>query len=146
MSLSKSQRAIVRAMFDDRCAYCGHPLGERWHADHVEPVMRNTQYVRDDNGHAVVVNGRLKTKLVGFYSPENDRDDNYFPACVPCNIDKSCLPVEVWRKQLQDKCNVALRASTPLRHAKRFGLVHFTDAPIVFYFERHQQMKSVEAK
>lgn len=136
MSLSKSRRAAVREMFGGNCAYCGHPLGEKWHADHVEPVMRNTKYVRDSNGSLIVNNGRIKTKLVGFYMPENERDDNYFPACIPCNIDKTCNPLEVWRKQLQDKINVALRASTPLRHAQRFGLVQFSDAPIVFYFEK----------
>jgi hypothetical protein len=117
-------------MFGGNCAYCGHPLGERWHADHVEPVMRQTKYVSDDYGRGKFVQtGKL-------YRPENDREDNYFPACVPCNIDKSCSEVEAWRRQLQDKINVALRASTPLRHAQRFGLVQFSEAPIVFYFEK----------
>ena len=135
MGLSKKQRAIIREMFGGFCAYCGYPLGERWHADHVEPLYRITKFVRDSNGSLVVNKGRIKTALVGSHNPQNERLDNYFPACISCNIDKASEPLEMWRKHLQDKCNIALRASTPLRHAQRFGLVQFSDAPIVFYFE-----------
>lgn len=136
MSLTKSQRASLREMFGGRCAYCGHLLGDRWHADHIEAVVRRTEFVRDDRNRIISENGRLKTKVIGFWNPENERPDNYFPACVACNIDKSCEPLEIWRKHLQDKIHIALRASTPLRHAQRFGLVTFSDIPIVFYFEK----------
>lgn len=136
MSLSKSQRIAIREMFGCRCAYCGHPLGERWHADHIQAIMRKTEWLRDEKGKRIVENGRMKVRVIGAWNPENERIDNYFPACVPCNIDKNCMDIETWRKSLQDKINVALRASTPLRHAKRFGLVHFSDDPIVFYFEK----------
>lgn len=136
MSLSKSQRAALREMFGGNCAYCGHPLGEKWHADHVEPVMRETKYVRGErDSHGVYRQGKFVQTGV-LYRPENERPDNYYPACIPCNIDKACVEVETWRRHLQDKINIALRASTPLRHAQRFGLVQFSDAPIVFYFEK----------
>lgn len=136
MSLSKSQRAAVREMFGGCCAYCGHPLGEKWHADHVEAVRRDSDYVPGGftNGTyrpaRLVSNGKM-------LRPENDRLDNYFPACVPCNIDKSCEQLESWRKSLERKIGVALRGSTPLRHAHRFGLVQFSDVPIVFHFEKY---------
>lgn len=129
MKLTKSQRSAVREMFGGRCAYCGHELGSKWHADHVIAVERKTQYVRDKND-------MWKTKTVGFWAPQNDHKDNIYPACVPCNIDKSCTNIEMWRRCLQDKINVALRASSPLRHAKRFGMVQILEAPIVFYFEK----------
>lgn len=135
MTLSKSQRVAVRGMFGGNCAYCGHPLGEKWHADHVEPVMRATKYVPGDAVNGVYREGRF-VQTGKLYKPENERDDNYYPACVPCNIDKSCSDVESWRRLLQNKISVALRASTPLRHAQRFGLVQFSEAPIVFYFEK----------
>lgn len=138
MSLSKSQRSAVREMFGGNCAYCGHLLGERWHADHVQAVMRKTEWLKDEAGLRIVIDGRPKVKVIGLWKPENERPNNYFPACVPCNIDKSCVDIETWRRCLQDKINVALRASTPLRHAQRFGLVQFSDAPVVFYFEKYQ--------
>lgn len=39
MALTKSQRAALREKFGGRCAYCGSELGERWHADHIEPIV-----------------------------------------------------------------------------------------------------------
>lgn len=136
MSLSKSQRASVFAMFGGKCAYCGNDLGARWHADHVDPIVRRSVYVRDDNGKIVVKNGRFKSKVIGMWNPENDRDDNYFPACIPCNIHKSSCTLEEWRRILQGLTAAAMRDYTPVRHAHRFGLVSFSDAPIVFYFEK----------
>lgn len=138
MNLTKTQRAVVRDMFGGNCAYCGHPLGERWHADHVKAIVRKTEWLRDANGQHIIENGRMKVRVIGAWNPENDRLDNYFPACVPCNIDKSSVDIETWRGCLQDKINVALRASSPLRHAKRFGMVQVLEAPIVFYFEKYQ--------
>lgn len=131
MTLTKSQRASIREMFGGRCAYCGHELGPRWHADHVIAVERKTHYVRDKND-------MWKAKTIGFWAPHNDHKDNIFPACAPCNIHKSCSSLEDWRKQLQDQINVALRGSSPLRHAMRFGMLEIAEAPIVFYFEKVQ--------
>lgn len=138
MGLSKSQRSSIYQMFGGRCAYCGHPLGERWHADHVEPLMRKTEWLRDERNQLIVVNGRPKVKLVGAWNPDNERDDNYFPACIPCNIDKSSCSVEEWRRSVQDKIGVALRSSSALRHALRFGMMQVNEQPIIFYFERFE--------
>lgn len=40
MALTKKQRAELRMKFGGLCAYCGCELGEKWHADHVKPVIR----------------------------------------------------------------------------------------------------------
>lgn len=135
MALSKSKRAALREMFSGRCAYCGHPLEERWHADHIEPIVRKSEAIYE-NGRPVVEKGRLKMKVVGMWNPQNDHDDNYFPACVPCNIHKGACAVEEWRRILQGLTEAAMRDFTPIRHAHRFGLVHFSSAPIIFYFEK----------
>lgn len=59
MTLSKSQRAAVFAMFDGHCAYCGIELPERgWQADHIEALERVMTYVRDSPF------GELKRKLL----------------------------------------------------------------------------------
>ena len=77
--LSKSEREAVRQKFDGLCAYCGEPLADRWHADHVEPVVRGAWI------------GRPTEK------PERHRVDNMFPACPRCNISKGSMSLEVWR-------------------------------------------------
>jgi 5-methylcytosine-specific restriction endonuclease McrA len=126
MKLTKTQREQLRMMFDGRCAYCGEPLPERWHADHVAAVERKLQYVR---GKGFLATGEL-------YKPENDRIENMMPACPPCNIDKHSMPLDGWRKKLQGATGVLNRNNPTYRHAKRFGLLSETSALVTFYFER----------
>ena len=125
MKLTKAEREQVRMKFGGRCAYCGEPLGERWHADHFEPVERIIKYV---SGKGAVHTGEC-------YRPERHRLDNMMPACPPCNIDKHSMSLEGWRRKLQDACNVLTRNSPTYRHAKRFGLLQETGTRIVFHFE-----------
>jgi hypothetical protein len=122
MRLKKAERDQVRAMFGGLCAYCGKLLGERWHADHVEPVVRNDWFKHAEKR--------------GPDHPERDHIGNLMPACPPCNIDKHSLPLEGWRRKLQDACNVLARNQPTYRHAVRFGLVTETAACVTFHFER----------
>lgn len=125
--MRKLDRDAIRAKFGGRCAYCGCMLGDRWHVDHVEPVHRELRY---ESGKGVVATGRM-------YRPENDRPDNLFPACPPCNIDKHAMPLEAWRQKLSRTCAVLARNSSTYRHGVRFGLIKETGSKITFYFERH---------
>lgn len=125
MKLTKHQREQVRMKFCGRCAYCGKPLGERWHADHLLPVERKLKWI---SGRGPVATGEL-------YRPENDTLDNMMPACPPCNIDKHSMSLEGWRRKLQDACNVLTRNNPTYRHAKRFGLLQETGTEIRFHFE-----------
>lgn len=40
MRLKKAEREQVRLKYGGHCAYCGVVLGDRWHADHLTPVVR----------------------------------------------------------------------------------------------------------
>lgn len=115
-------------MFGHRCAYCGCPLGDRWHADHVEAVQRRTTYVK---GKGFVRSGEVDW-------PERDIIGNLFPACPPCNIDKHSLSIEQWRTKLQGAPGVLARNQPTYRHAVRFGLVSETGATVLFYFEQQE--------
>ncbi len=126
MRLTKQQRAALRGRFGGLCAYCGQPLGERWHADHVEPVGRKIKYVR---GKGAVATGE-------YWRPENNRPDNLMPACAPCNIDKGPFLLEEWRQKLQRSTDVLRQHQSTYRHALRFGLVTETGASVLFHFER----------
>jgi 5-methylcytosine-specific restriction endonuclease McrA len=118
VNLTKKQREALRAKYDGRCAYCGEPLGDRWHADHLEPVRR--EWWKKDGG---------------MERPENDNLANLMPACAPCNIDKHAMPLEEWRKKLQRTTDVLTRNYPTYRHALRFGLVCEMGTPVVFLFE-----------
>ncbi len=131
MALTKSQRARVREMFGGRCAYCGCELGDRWHADHIEPVTRLTEWV---DGVGFRPTGVM-------HAPHRDIIENMFPACAPCNIDKGGYRLEDWRKKLQSSTVTLMRDASSYRHAKRFGLVVETGIRVVFYFEKQAEPK-----
>lgn len=126
--LTKQQREQVRQMFEGRCAYCGEPLGDRWHVDHVEPVNRAVVSVKTAQGW------RLRSGPM--LNPERDQVSNYMPACPPCNISKSTFSLEQWRQALLRHV-ASLNSYTPIyRMVKRFGLIAETGSPVTFYFER----------
>jgi len=127
--LTKAQREQVRQMFEGRCAYCGEALSDRWHADHVEPVVRELLTKRTAHGTYKLVSGDP-------IYPERDTLENFMPACPPCNISKHSMTLEVWRGWLAGHVN-SLNAYHPIyRLAKRYGLIQETGAHVEFYFER----------
>lgn len=142
MSLSPKKRTALYGMFGGLCAYCAAVLPEKgWHADHIEPVHREwwkalrpktTQRWSEETQSVITVDNDRK---VGFERPENHRDDNYFPSCRACNIDKSCMSLEVWRGSLESKVRVLRDNYSAFRHAERFGLVAQVKTKVVFYFE-----------
>ena len=111
MRLTKVQRQALREKFGGRCAYCGGQLGERWHADHIQPVVRNDWL-------------------------EESRPPDYHPACAPCNIDKSSLSLENWRLLIQRSADVLTRDVSTFRRAVRYGLVEIKAPAVEFFFER----------
>lgn len=129
-ALNKTGRAALRLKFGGRCSYCGVILPEKgWHADHVEPVARQLKFARDKNDRTIMVpTGKL-------YMPENDRADNLYPACAPCNIDKSGISLEDWRHRLNDLPDNLRRNSATFRHAERFRRVSAVAETVVFWFE-----------
>lgn len=140
MALTKSQRLVLFGMFGGHCAYCGCLLPEKWHADHVEPVYREWWKRLRPKTRTDFVDGKWvkveNDRKVGMLRPENDVVGNHFPACVPCNIDKSVYQLEDWRKMLEQRVRVLRDNYTAFRHAERFGLVAQVATKVVFYFEK----------
>ena len=129
MALSKAQRAALREKFGGRCAYCGQPLGDRWHADHIEPIVRNDWY-------------QLAVFSIpprGPYYPHSDTLENMNPACPPCNIDKHSMSLEDWRWIIARSNEVLARDVSTFRRALRYGLVQLNTKPVLFYFEQLAQ-------
>lgn len=118
MKLTKIQRAELKQKYSGLCAYCGNPLGEKWHADHVEAVKRD-----------------LKTGKPS--KPENDVIENLVPACTACNHNKRSMTLEAWRDLLAHYRDVqVIRDCAQVRHLMRFGLIEFVKKPVVFHFEK----------
>lgn len=134
MALTKKQRKEVWGKSGGKCWYCGCDLPEKgWHADHLEPVFRETAIVRDTSNsgysHKVVCTGKTQ-------KPERDNIENMVPACAPCNLFKSTFGVEFFRKEIERQVERARRSSVNFRTAERFGLIEVKPEPVVFWFEK----------
>jgi len=140
VSLTPKKRAELFNMFKGKCAYCGCDLPAKgWHADHIEPIIRGGKFVPVENhgytSYKYVQNGKCER-------PENNRDDNYYPSCRSCNINKSSCGLELWRKCLERVVEGMRRDHASFRHAERFGLVKEAETKVVFYFEKFQKVES----
>ena len=114
----KETRETVRAMYDGRCAYCGRELGDRWHVDHIDPLLRGW----DGRGG-------------------DDSIENMMPSCPRCNIWKHSFTVEQFREEIAKQPDRLRRNSAGFRLAEDFGLVKVLEIEhkVVFYFERSQR-------
>jgi hypothetical protein len=118
--LTKAEREQIRSMFGGRCAYCGEPLAARWHADHVEAVLRGVGSYRS---------GLPAARM------ENHRIDNMMPSCAPCNISKATFTIDQWRSVIAGHVGALSRNLPTYRLAKKYGLIQETGVAVKFYFE-----------
>lgn len=126
MKLTKQQRSELKMKFGGHCAYCGDQLGNKWHADHIEAVDR---VMIECEKRGIKTSGEM-------HKPHLDTIENMNPACIPCNLNKSSMSLEGWRGVLTGYRNALIRDSHTFRHSLRFGLVEFTDKPVIFFFEK----------
>lgn len=124
--MTKKDRQIVFDKYNGKCAYCGCELVKGWHADHVEPIVRDSKWNRDK--------GRFE-QIGTCRKPENETLENYNPACASCNIQKNSFTVEQFRSNIKQFVNSLNQYSTQYKFAKRYGLVIETDIEVKFYFE-----------
>lgn len=136
MRLTKKQRDDLRLKFGGKCAYCGCDLPVKgWHADHVEPVMRLSETIRDYSNSGYT----HKTRHTGEYDyPERNRIDNFYPSCAPCNLFKSTFSIEGFRREISEQVDRARRSSVNFRTAERFGQIIINKSPIKFWYEIYE--------
>lgn len=119
--IHRNQREQIAKRFNGRCAYCGKPLGENWHADHVEPLLRGWS--------------PQGAKTLGV-SQGADAPDNIVPSCATCNLRKSKMSVGLFRHEIRALPSRLLAESPAFRLAVAFGVVRINRAPRVrFLFE-----------
>lgn len=79
--MTKKERDFIYKKYNGKCAYCGCELQKGWHADHIEPIVRN----------------KIKGDCV---NPENKKIENINPSCASCNIQKNSLTIEQFRDKI----------------------------------------------
>ncbi|EKN5964977.1 HNH endonuclease [Yersinia enterocolitica] len=117
MKLSKKQRAELREMFGGKCAYCGCELTDKFHADHIQPVIRT--------GGVMIYQDR-------------DNIENLVPSCHPCNLHKHCNSLEDYRRIIDDGRREFLRSGKG-KALVRMGLVDMKPDPVIFWFEKWRE-------
>lgn len=142
MKLSPAEREKVRMMFGGFCAYCGASLPEKgWHVDHVEPVVRCYRYgemVKSEHGFLSYQSyGEGRKKIKRLDNPDGERSDNLWPSCRMCNINKSSMKLEQWRKFLMDGPESLADYNGRFRHMLRFRVVTVNPEPLLFWFEKY---------
>lgn len=133
MSLSKKQRQLVWNKSGGKCWYCGCKLPERgWHADHVEPIIRESKIVPDKSdsiySHKIIATGKCGRA-------QHDTVDNMVPSCAPCNLFKATYDIEFFRKEIEAQIERVRKASSGFRIAERFGLIESKPQTVKFWFE-----------
>ena len=116
MKLNEAQRGVLSQKYNNKCAYCGCELKKGWHADHIEPIVRNWW------------NGTCE-------KPENENLENYNPSCASCNIQKNSYTLEQFRENIKQFVNSLNQYSTQYKFAKKYGLVKEIEIEVKFYFE-----------
>lgn len=116
--MNKKDRDIVFKKYNGHCAYCGVELQKGWHADHIEPIVRNP-----------------KTKVVE--KPENENLANYNPSCPSCNRMKNSHSLEEFRRIIKQFVNSLNEYSIQYKFAKKYSLIQENDVEVEFYFEKH---------
>lgn len=108
--LTIKERRKIYDKCGGHCAYCGCELDYKdMQVDHVVPLS---------------------------FSKGEDELSNMFPACRSCNHRKGCLPLELFRKEMERAPTVLMRDSVTYKNAVRFGLVIPHPHKVIFYFER----------
>ena len=124
--MKKTDRELIFNKYDGKCAYCGCELTKGWHADHIEPIVRDFIYNKNKQ--------RFETKGI-CRNPENDNLQNYNPSCPSCNIQKNSYTLEQFRENIKQFINSLNQYSTQYKFAKKYGLVFETDIEVKFHFE-----------
>lgn len=132
---TKKQREALRAKFDGKCAYCGGSVGDRMHADHLEPCIRVT---KDPWSRPLP---REEQRML---RPERNTVANMMPACAPCNLHKGGYSLEGWRDIIQRSAAICRRDTSTFKAGERFGIIAVNEQPVVFYFESLRAREHLE--
>lgn len=122
MKLSKQQREKIYQTFGGRCAYCGDNLTKSWNADHIKPVVRIENILKN---------------------PENDTLENIFPSCKSCNTIKNSFSLEEFRTNIKNFINSLNLYNIQYKFSKRYGLVQETNKDVIFFFETFKRRVKV---
>lgn len=117
----KDKRKLIFDKYGGKCAYCGCELTERFHIDHITPIMRGWSD-EDIKKHKIKDRG-------------DNNIGNFNPSCARCNIRKNSMNLEQFRNEIQEQVKRLKRDSNQFNLALDYGLISETNKEVKFYFE-----------
>lgn len=113
--------------YNARCAYCGCSIETKsFHVDHIEPIFR--KWNEDGTQRNI--------------SRENNLLKLFNPSCVSCNLRKSVLSVEDFRKELECTLKRLHKIGT-YKMALKYGLIKEKESNVKFHFEKVGEISSL---
>lgn len=120
----KIDRQKVFDKYDGLCAYCGVQLDiKRFQVDHIFPKCRSHMISETTLKHI-------------------NQIENLNPACQKCNNFKGAHRLKLFRSELQKQVSRLKKTNAQFRRALRFGQVTITEKPIVFHFEKYENLQT----
>lgn len=131
--MNKAIREKVYWKFKGCCSYCGEKILYRsMQVDHMIPQSNYSYDTANDRIKDIRIPNFLKHLTAG----DVNHIDNLYPACRKCNLFKSDFTLELFRIELQNQLERALKTSSNYRRALQFNQVIETPKPIIFHFEK----------
>ncbi len=103
-------RVNIKNKYNGKCAYCGYQLDDHFHIDRINPGMKGGKY----------------------------EIENCNPACPSCNIWKRTYSIDQFRIEIELQ-RERLMKIPGVRLAIRYGLLNWTDQPVIFEFEKRNK-------
>lgn len=113
MKATKQQRTLLREKYGDKCVYCGCDLPDRWHVDHIGPIVRNWW------------DGT-------FENPHRRTFENLNPSCPSCNIIKGSDSLEGLRMTIAGFIRSLNKNRTHYKFAKKYRLAEEREIEVKF--------------
>jgi DNA-directed RNA polymerase subunit RPC12/RpoP len=119
-------RKLIYNKFDGHCAYCGKKiLYKEMQVDHIVPIHRGSS------------DKEVKAYKEGIDIRGTDENENLNPSCRACNIRKSNMSIEDFRKELEMCHERMMRDNANYRQMFRYGQIKLiNNGKITFYFEK----------
>lgn len=130
--MDKFLREKIYWKFKGCCSYCGEKiLYKSMQVDHMIPQSNYNYDISDDRIKDLRIPNFLKHLTEG----DVNHIDNLYPSCRKCNNFKSSFTLEIFREQLEEQLQRAIKTSSNFRRALQYNQVKLTPQPIVFHFE-----------
>jgi hypothetical protein len=131
--MNKKDREIIFNKYNGHCAYCGEIINFKdMQIDHIIPKHNFNMHISNKY--------KIPENLNHLTLADINHIDNLNPTCRICNKWKSTYHIELFRSELSEQVKRLNKYSSNYRMAKKYGLIKEEIKPIVFYFEKQNNV------